>query len=264
MPSRYAIDFGERDVIEARTFRLAFDRLEKAVLPEVEAKSKAEEAVNQDLLKKDRKAKLTASHKHTLGKWWLFHRRRPEMISKISQMERYIVCPEVSKRPIFEFVSNAIHPDNKLIVFTFEDDYSFGILQSNQHWEWWLARGATLSDTPAYTPNTVFDTFPWPQHPAPAQVKAVAEAGRALHEYRRGAMTRNPKLTLRELYRSLELPGKNPLKDLHAALDAAVLAAYAFPPPSESPLPSPLGQGVGGGDTPFSGVGFLRIRHHTA
>ena len=32
------------------------------------------------------------------------------------------------------------------------------------------------------------------------------------------------------LYRTLELPGANPLKDAHAALDAAVLAAYGFSP----------------------------------
>ena len=30
------------------------------------------------------------------------------------------------------------------------------------------------------------------------------------------------------LYRTLELPSANPLKDAHAALDAAVLAAYGF------------------------------------
>ena len=33
---------------------------------------------------------------------------------------------------------------------------------------------------------------------------------------------------LRGVYRTLELPGKHPLKDAHAALDAAVLAAYGF------------------------------------
>jgi hypothetical protein len=32
------------------------------------------------------------------------------------------------------------------------------------------------------------------------------------------------------VYRTLELPGKNPLKDAHAALDAAVLAAYGVSP----------------------------------
>ena len=35
---------------------------------------------------------------------------------------------------------------------------------------------------------------------------------------------------LRAVYRTLELPGKNPLKDAHAALDAAVLKAYGFSP----------------------------------
>ena len=33
---------------------------------------------------------------------------------------------------------------------------------------------------------------------------------------------------LRAVYRTLEVPGKHPLKDAHAALDAAVLAAYGF------------------------------------
>ena len=33
---------------------------------------------------------------------------------------------------------------------------------------------------------------------------------------------------LRAVYRTLELPGKNPLKDAHAKLDAAALAAYGF------------------------------------
>ena len=35
---------------------------------------------------------------------------------------------------------------------------------------------------------------------------------------------------MRALYRTLELPGANPLKDAHAALDSAVLDAYGFNP----------------------------------
>lgn len=35
---------------------------------------------------------------------------------------------------------------------------------------------------------------------------------------------------LRALYRTLDLPGKNPLRDAHTALDAAVLMAYGFSP----------------------------------
>jgi hypothetical protein len=38
---------------------------------------------------------------------------------------------------------------------------------------------------------------------------------------------------LRAVYRTLELPGKNPLKDAHANLDAAVCQAYNFNPKSD-------------------------------
>jgi hypothetical protein len=56
-----------------------------------------------------------------------------------------------------------------------------------------------------------------------------------------------PKLKggLRALYRTLELLGANPLKDAHAAHDAAVLVAYGFAaenvaqPPTSSPNSSP-------------------------
>lgn len=38
---------------------------------------------------------------------------------------------------------------------------------------------------------------------------------------------------LRALYRTLELHGKNPLKEAHTALDTAVLAAYGFDPKND-------------------------------
>ncbi len=87
--------------------------------------------------------------------------------------------------------------------------------------------------------RTVFDTFPWPQSPEAKAVSAVAAAGREVRRIRAEAL---PKLKggLRALYRTLELPGANPLKDAHAALDAAVLAAYGFTArPTSSPNSSP-------------------------
>ena len=60
-----------------------------------------------------------------------------------------------------------------------------------------------------------------------ARIRAVAEAAREVRRVRAEAL-RNLKGGLRALYRTLELPGANPLKDAHAALDAAVLAAYGF------------------------------------
>jgi hypothetical protein len=59
------------------------------------------------------------------------------------------------------------------------------------------------------------------------RIRSVAETAREVRRVRAEAL-RNLKGGLRALYRTLELPGANPLKDAHAALDAAVLAAYGF------------------------------------
>ena len=55
------------------------------------------------------------------------------------------------------------------------------------------------------------------------------------HDEREVRRVRDEALTklkgsLRAVYRTLELPGKNPLKVAYAALDTAVLAAYGFSP----------------------------------
>jgi len=55
----------------------------------------------------------------------------------------------------------------------------------------------------------------------------MVAVAREVREVRAEAM-RNLKGGLRALYRTLELPGANPLKDAHAALAAAVLAACGF------------------------------------
>jgi hypothetical protein len=131
------------------------------------------------------------------------------------------------KRPTFEFVSSLIRPSNALKAFLFEDDYSFGIIQSVIHWEWFKARCSTLKGDFRYTPDIVFDTFPWPQAPMLAQAKQVATAAVALRELRRKVMAEN-RWSLRDLYRTLDLPGKNPLRDLQVALDESVRSAYGM------------------------------------
>jgi len=55
----------------------------------------------------------------------------------------------------------------------------------------------------------------------------VATAARELRRVRAEALLKMNG-GLRALYRTLELPGANPLKDAHAELDAAVLDAYGF------------------------------------
>jgi hypothetical protein len=112
-------------------------------------------------------------------------------------------------------------------VFPLPDDYSFGVLQSGIHWAWFTAKCSTLTARFRYTSDTVFDTFPWPQSAKLPEVKAVAQAAISLRSLRREIMSANG-WSPRQLYRSLEIPGENRLRDAHAALDSAVRAAYGM------------------------------------
>ena len=133
----------------------------------------------------------------------------------------------MTKRPLFAFIDAAVLPGDSLQVFVFDDDYSFGVLQASPHQQWFIARSSKLTERLRYTPDSVFDTFPWPQTPTAAQITAVANAGEELRKLQTNSMSA-AKGGLRALYKTFELPGKHPLKDAHAMLDAAVLAAYGF------------------------------------
>jgi hypothetical protein len=219
-PSRIIIDFQDIDVNAASSYTLPFERVQRLVLPD--RRRKAVEG-------KTLQGVPRPHHQLFLRHWWRHSFDRPEMISKIKQADRYVCCSIVTKRPIFIFVSKHVRPSNLLEVFTFSDDYSFGLLQSDAHWQWFIAKCSKLKSDFRYTPESVFDTFPWPQSPTKKQIKQVAAAGRAIRAIRAKTLP-TIKGGLRALYRTLELPGKNPLKDAHAALDAAVLDAYGFSP----------------------------------
>ena len=217
-PSEWVIDFQERTVLEASAYRVPFARIQKLVLPT--RQQKAEEGKSAD-------GKQRSHHKQFLKYWWRHSFDRPEMIRRLDSMPRYIVCSDTTKRPIFAFISSSVRPDHKLRVFSFADDYSFGILQSHAHWLWFVTKCSKLKSDFNYTSSTVFDTFTWPQAPTEQQIAAIAAAGREIRRIRDTALATLPG-GLRALYRTLDLPGKNPLRDAHAALDQAVLAAYGF------------------------------------
>jgi hypothetical protein len=247
-PSRYVIDFEELGLLDVKKFPAVYKILEDRVLPDRLAAAAKEKKQNDEALKEDKNAKIAKDHANALKTWWLLFRRRGELLSHIASFDRYIVCGRVTKRPIFEFVSPEIHPNDSLTAFPLDDDYSFGVLQSGIHWLWFTERCSTLKGDPRYTSNTVFDSFPWPQEPTLKAVEKVASAAVALRELRRKLMEKHD-LSLRELYRSLETPGDSPLKDAQEALDDAVREAFGMDK-SEDPLPFilDLNQSVAGNE----------------
>ncbi|MEO7412506.1 MAG: DNA methyltransferase [Opitutaceae bacterium] len=226
---RFVLVFGHRDQLAAASYAGAFAWVRDRVLPDRE--KAAEEG-------KDANGKLRPHHKAFLSHWWRLGFGRPEMLSVITPLPRYLACAYVTKRPVFLFISTAFRPSNLIQVFGFADDYSFGVLQSHAHWLWFITKCGKMTERPRYGAESVFDTFPWPQSPDAKAVRAVAAAGREVRRIRAETL---PTLTggLRALYRTLELPGANPLKTAHAALDEAVLAAYGFRPPRPTPRAQP-------------------------
>ena len=217
-PDEWVIDFQKTDVLTAKAYVLPFARVEKTLLPHVAKLAAVERA---------KTGKATGQDQGWLSTWWQHFRSRPDLIQKIGRLPRYMACAEVTKRPIFCFVASTIRPDKTLEAFTFDDDYSFGVLQSGLHTVWFWAKCSNMKSDPRYTPESVFDTFPWPQSPSTKQIEGVAAAALGL---RRVRVFAQQQITggLRAVYRSLEQPGKSPLKDAHAALDAAVLDAFGF------------------------------------
>jgi hypothetical protein len=215
---RFVIDFEQRNQLQAAAYPHAFEWVKTHVLPDRERK--ATEGIDKD-------GKMRPHHKAFLARWWQLSFGRPEMLSVIKPLPRYLTCAYVTKRPIFMFISAVIRPSNLIQVFGFADDYSFGVLQSHAHWLWFITKCGKLTERFRYGAESVFDTFPWPQQLQAKQVETVTEAGREVRRVRTEALA-EMKGGLRALYRTLELPGANPLKDAHAALDAAVLAAYGF------------------------------------
>ena len=175
------------------------------------------------------------------NKWWLHGSPVPTMRSALSGLRRYIGTSMVSKHRIFAFIDGDVLPDTTIIVFARDDDYFLGALHSRIHTTWATAMGSQLREPQSglrYTPTSCFQTFPFP-HPTDEQRAAIAAAAKRLDELRRNwlhpSATDIPgddadveaelrRRTLTALYNA------NPtwLRNAHAALDAAVAAAYGW------------------------------------
>lgn len=197
--------------------------------------------------------------------WWLHERSRPELRANLHGLSRCIVTPVVSKHRVFVWCPTSALASNLLDVVARDDDATFGILHSRFH-EMWALRLCTwlgVGNDPRYTPSTTFETFPFPEgltHDRSAsayaddpRAKAIAAAAQRLNELRENWLNppdlveRVPEVvpgfpdrllpsderaaailktrTLTNLYN--QRPAW--LVQAHAALDAAVAAAYGWP-----------------------------------
>lgn len=229
---RAVIDVATSDADQAwREHPAVMRHLEQHVLPVRQQAAAKEAEQNKARLRADPRARQDLSRHKFLNIWWMHWRRRADLIEQLEKLDRYIAVTRTSterRMRVFTFVDAAVRPADSAVAFTFDDDYSLGILQSHAHRAWFEERCTTLKADPSYTSGTVFDTFVWPQQPTAAAVDAVAGAAAAIVEHRAQALAGGQ--TLAQLYDVLRRPGRSTLRSLHDELDRAVLAAYDFDP----------------------------------
>lgn len=231
-PGRWVIDIAAADATEAKALAPgAYERLRTVVLPDREKKALEEAEANEAILVRNPRARVNWHHRNFLARWWQHSYRREEFLAAVAPLDRFITTASVAsehRKPVFLFVDTAIHPSHQVQCFAFDDDYTLGILQSDLHEMWFRRRCSTLEERLRYTSKTVFSTFPWPQAPTHDVVQAVVEAVDQVLQVRQARLRLG--LSLAHQYDSLREPGRNALRDAHASLDEAVLAAYGFDP----------------------------------
>jgi hypothetical protein len=174
---------------------------------------------------------VTWHQRNFLDAWWELEWRRPAMVTALEQLPRYLAMSIVASQhrlPILSFVSPVIRPSNRVVAFALADDYSLGILQSAIHVAWAKERTSRLKADPSYTSTSVFNSFPWPQAPAQPAVDRIVDVVADLLVFRTERLAQG--ITLGQQYDSLRQPGRSRLRDLHEALDRAVLDMYGFDP----------------------------------
>jgi hypothetical protein len=205
---RYVINFGEMSEAEAREYPDLMSIVEEKVKPE------------RDVQK--RKALKVY--------WWQYAEKRPGLVRAIAPLSRVLVVSQTSKYKGFVFMTGRYVFDQKLVVFAFEANAAFTILQSRIHDIWVRFFGSTLKDDPVYTPSDCFQTFPFPANwESDANLE---EIGKTYYEYRAQLMVKNNQ-GLTETYNRFHDPGESDpdikqLRQLHGEMDAAILKAYGW------------------------------------
>ena len=167
---------------------------------------------------------------------WYVHREPGSGFRRaISGLPRFLATVIHAKHRLFVWMPRDVIASHSFIIFATDRDEDFGLLHSRIHELWALSMGSALEDRPRYTPNTTFETFPFPTGFRVAPVINVANVARDLNKAR--DLWLNPenadetilkKRTLTALYNERETGGASWLNGLHRDLDRAVLDVYGW------------------------------------
>ena len=164
-------------------------------------------------------------------RWWHYAEKRPGLYATVAGLERVLVinCGATPHHAFTRLPSRMVFA-NTLAVLPFDTHAAFCTLQSRPHEIWSRFFGSSLEDRLRYTPSDCFETFPFPEgwetHPG------LEAAGKAYYDFRAALMVRNDE-GMTKTYNRFHDPYETAsdiaeLRDLHTAMDRAVLDAYGW------------------------------------
>ncbi|HFE45658.1 MAG TPA: hypothetical protein ENJ18_09220, partial [Nannocystis exedens] len=205
---RYVINFGEMSEEQAREW--------PDLMAIVEAKVKPERMKNK-----------RASYRRY---WWQYAEKRSELVTATRDFPRVLANSQVSAQHAFASLSTESVFAHTLNIFVGLERAQFSAMQSRIHELWARFFGSSLEERLRYTPSDCFVTFPFPENPEAEP--ALAAAGERYYSFRAELMVRNGE-GLTSTYNRFHDPEEHDreivqLRELHDAMDRAVLAAYGW------------------------------------
>jgi hypothetical protein len=212
---RYVINFGDMAEEQARGWPDLMKIVEEKVKPERTRKKPSGEFVLRSPLPQ---------------KWWIYADKRPALYDVIRNIERVLVISRVGQQGAFTFLqSGAVYADST-VVFPLSTNAAFCVLQSRPHEIWARFFASSMKDDMRYTPSDCFETFPFSE--GFETDPRLEKAGQAYCGFRAALMVRNNEGLTKTYNRFHDSDERSPdilkLRDLHAAMDRAVLDAYGW------------------------------------
>ena len=163
-------------------------------------------------------------------RWWHYAEKRPGLYAAIADLDHVLAISRVGQHASLALLPNRMVYAETLIIFPLPTHSAFCALQSRPHELWARFFGSSMKDDLRYTPSDCFETFPfstnWETH------SSLEAAGKTYYDHRAALMIENDE-GLTKTYNRFHDPYETSpaileLRELHAAMDRAVLDAYGW------------------------------------
>jgi hypothetical protein len=186
-------------------------------------------------------------------RWWQFAEKSPGLYRAIEPLRHVLVnSSKASPQYAIAVLPKGMVYSQNLNVFAFDCFSAFAVLQSTIHEIWARFVGTTFEDRLTYVKDDCFGSYPFPDgFEADPLLEAVGQDYRAFRAQLMTDLNEGLTKTYNRFHaRGDSTPGIGRLRELHAAMDVAVLRAYGWSDLADCAVPEFIEQDADEGKTP--------------